>query len=212
MPASAGAHAALLKERPRANVLLTKSPENVRLTYSEPVEPRFAIISVTDKDGNRVTTARPTRSPGNPSELVVPVEKLQPGWYLVYWRVISVDGHPVRGAFTFAVGPGAGPPPQFDVPSLSETAATPGLVIARWIALLSMMAGLGLAMFRLFVARPMLRRVGGSSLRAVSVAAFVALGVALVSTLIYVLEATANFAEVGFFDLGTTIPLVRDSA
>ena len=35
------------------------------------------------------------------------------GWYLVYWRVISVDGHPVRGAFTFAVGPNPGPQPQF---------------------------------------------------------------------------------------------------
>ena len=38
---------------------------------------------------------------------------LPEGWYLVYWRAISVDGHPVQGAFTFAVGPNPGPPPQF---------------------------------------------------------------------------------------------------
>ena len=36
----------------------------------------------------------------------MPLKKGVPqGWYLVFWRVISVDGHPVRGAFTFAVGP-----------------------------------------------------------------------------------------------------------
>ena len=36
----------------------------------------------------------------------MPVQPHLPeGWYLVYWRAISVDGHPVQGAFTFAVGP-----------------------------------------------------------------------------------------------------------
>lgn len=30
---------------------------------------------------------------------------LPQGWYLIYWRTISVDGHPVQGAFTYAVGP-----------------------------------------------------------------------------------------------------------
>ena len=59
------------------------------------------------------------------------------GWYLVYWRAISVDGHPVRGAFTFAVGPNPGPAPQFPVPSISETAATPRLLTARWVVFLS---------------------------------------------------------------------------
>jgi copper transport protein len=126
--------------------------------------------------------------------------------------VISVDGHPVRGAFTFAVGPNAGPPPEFQTPSLTETAASPGLLVERWIVLLSMMASIGLAMFRLLVARPLIRRVDGSSLRAITTALFVALGVAVISTLVYVLAATARFAQVGFFDLGTTIPLVRDSA
>ena len=39
----------------------------------------------------------------------MPLKKVPEGWYLVYWRAISVDGHPVRGAFTFAVGPEPGP-------------------------------------------------------------------------------------------------------
>ena len=40
--------------------------------------------------------------------VVVPVNHLPEGWYLVYWRVVSVDGHPVSGTFAFGVGVPAG--------------------------------------------------------------------------------------------------------
>ena len=75
-----------------------------------------------------MTTASPRRSAGDPTRSSSRCSDLPEGWYLVYWRVISADGHPVRGAFTFAVGPNPGPPPQFVVPSTRETAATPRLV------------------------------------------------------------------------------------
>ena len=104
---------------------MNSPPRQVALTYSEAVEPRFAIVSVTNAAGAQETTGRPARSPADADTLVVPLKKLAEGWYLVYWRVISVDGHPVRGAFTFAVGPNPGPAPQFVIPSISETAATP---------------------------------------------------------------------------------------
>ncbi|MFL5845469.1 MAG: copper resistance CopC/CopD family protein [Solirubrobacteraceae bacterium] len=211
-PASAGAHAYLVKEQPSASIVLGSSPPAVKLTYSEAVEPRFAIISVTDKDGNRVTSGLVSRSGGNPDELDVPLEKLKTGWYLVYWRVISVDGHPVRGAFTFAVGPTPGPPPEFAVPSLTESAATGDLLAARWIVLLSLMASVGLLAFRLLIARPLLRRVPETSLRAVSVALGVSLAVSVVSTLVYVNMATADFAAASFFDFGRTFDLLRDSS
>ena len=81
----------------------------MQLTFDEAVEPRFAIISVTDVDAHQETTGPVTRSPSDPDTLVVPIKHVGEGWYLVYWRAISVDGHPVQGAFTFAVGPNAGP-------------------------------------------------------------------------------------------------------
>src|SRR5207244_942357 len=136
-------------------------PEQVLLRYSEPVEPRFAIVSVTNAAGDKQTAGVPSRSPSNADTLVVPLKQLYEGWYLVYWRVISVDGHPVRGAFTFAVGPNAGPAPQFVIPSISETAATPRLVAARWLAFLSIMAAIGLFVLRIAVARPLVSRVAG---------------------------------------------------
>jgi len=212
LPASAWAHAALLHTDPSASVVVDTPPAKVALTYSEAVEPRFAIISVTNAAGQQQTTGSPTRSQTNPDELDIPVGHLAEGWYLVYWRVISVDGHPVRGAFTFAVGPNPGPAPQFVIPSISETAATPQLLIARWITFVTMMVAIGLFVLRTMIAQPMVRRVTGTSLRSVAVAFWVSLGLALIATPVYIVLATAKFALRSPFALGTLLPLVHVSA
>jgi copper transport protein len=212
LPAAAHAHAALLRTAPSASGVLNGPPARVSLTYSEPVEPRFAIVSVTDVGGHQVTAGMPRRSLANPNQLQIPLRRLSEGWYLVFWRVISADGHPVRGAFTFAVGPNAGPAPQFVIPSISETAATTQLVIARWVVFLALMVAIGLFVLRAVIARPVLRLLRGSSLRAVSGALAVALAVALVATPVYVVLSTAEFSLRSTFALGALFPLVRASA
>ena len=212
LPAAAWAHAALLRTVPSASVVVNTPPASLQLTYSEAVEPRFAIVSVTDKDAVRQTAGAPSRSRANPDTLVVPLKHLAEGWYLVYWRVISVDGHPVRGAFTFAVGPNPGPAPQFVIPSISETAAKPGLLVARWVVFLSTMAAIGLFALRMLIARPLVRRVEGTRLRAVSIAFAVSAAIALVATPVYVVLATAQFALRSAFALGALVPLIRVSA
>ena len=99
LPARASAHAYLVKTVPAASVVLNAPPPNIQLTYDEAVEPRFAIISVTNVDGHQETTGPVHRSPSNPDTLVVPLRpNLPEGWYLIYWRAISVDGHPVQRA------------------------------------------------------------------------------------------------------------------
>jgi copper transport protein len=196
---------------PEASRTLNAPPPRVAFTYSEPVEPRFAIVSVTDAAGHQVTAGKPFRSPQDADTLVVPLRRVPEGWYLVFWRVISVDGHPVRGAFTFAVGPNAGPAPQFVIPSISETAAKPSLLVARWVVFLSVMSAIGLFVLRMATARPVVRRVSGASLRRVSLALAVALAVALVATPVYVLLATAQFALRSWYDVGAVVPLVRVS-
>jgi copper transport protein len=212
LPAAAFAHAALLRTTPQASGTVNTAPKEVALTYSEAVEPRFAIVSVTDAAAHQQTAGPPRRSPANPDTLLVPLKHLGEGWYLVYWRVVSVDGHPVRGAFTFAVGPNPGPAPQFVVPSISETAATPRLLVARWAVFLSVMAAIGLAALRLATARPVIRRVPGTTLGAVTAAFAVAAAVGLVAIPLYTLLATADFALRSFFSWGALIPLLRASA
>jgi copper transport protein len=212
IPASAAAHAYLVRTSPTASSEVDTPPTQVSLTFDEAVEPRFAIISVTDAGGHQVTSGSPRRSPTDPDTLVVPLKKIAEGWYLVYWRVISVDGHPVRGAFLFRVGPNPGPQPQFPIPSIAESAATPNLVTARAITFLSVMCAIGLFVFRIAIARPLIRRVEGTSLRGVSIAFGIAAVIGLVFIPVYLDIATAQFALRSAFDVGTLVPLMHDSA
>ncbi len=211
LPASAWAHAALIQTVPEASRTINRAPTEVRLRYSEPIEARFAIVSVSDAAGHDVTSGEPAGGPGSPQALVTPLKHIPEGWYLVFWRVISADGHPVRGAFTFAVGPNAGPPPQFRVPSLSETATTTRLLVARWTVFLSLLTALGLFVLRALIARPVVRVVRGCSLRPLTVAFGIAVTVALVATPIYVLFATAQFTLRPVWNLGAIVPLARAS-
>jgi copper transport protein len=211
-PASAFAHASLVHTTPSASVTVNHPPKEVDMTFDEVIEPRFATVSVTDPKATQEATASPHRSPTDPYTIVTPLKpNLPQGWYLVYWRVISADGHPVKGAFIFAVGPNPGPQPQFVIPSLSESAATPGLLIARWATFLLFMCAIGLLILRTLIARDVPRRVPGASLRSVSIAFFVAIGLALVAAPIYAVMSTAKFAQDSVFDLGDVVPLLTTS-
>ncbi len=213
LPSVASAHAYLVKTVPVASGVLAVPPASAQLSYDEAVEPRFAIISVTDAQGRQQATGAPRRSPASPDTLVVPLRSHLPeGWYLVYWRAISVDGHPAQGAFTFAVGPNPGPAPEFPVPHISASAKTPQLLITRWAMFLSVMSAIGLLVLRLVIARPLTRRVDHASLRALSVAFVVASGLGLLAIPVYLDFATANDSLRSVFDLGALVPLYRVTA
>jgi copper transport protein len=208
LPSVASAHAYLVKTVPAASQELNASPPNIQLTYDEAVEPRFAIISVTDADGRQQTTGPVRRSPANADTLVVPLRPHLPeGWYLIYWRAISVDGHPVQGAFTYAVGPNPGPAPQFQVPNISATATTAQVLITRWLVFVTVMAAIGLFALRVLILRPVVRRVPGVRLRAVSVAFVAASIVGLVAIPVYLDFATANDSLRSVLDVGALVPL-----
>jgi copper transport protein len=211
-PAAASAHAYLIRTSPAASARITKPPKELSLTYDEAVEPRFMVVSVTDANGRQQTAGRPERSRSDPDTIVTPLKQVGEGWYLVFWRAISADGHPVRGAFTFAVGVNPGPPPQFPIPSLTESAATAPLLTLRWLSFLTLTAAIGLFVLRTIIARPVVRRVPGASLRRLSQAFFVALAAGLVAVPIYVQIASAEFAFKSAFDVAGVLPLWRSSA
>jgi copper transport protein len=212
VPAAASAHAYLIKTVPAASVILSSAPRSVQLTYDEAVEPRFAIISVTDVHAHQETTGPVTRSPSDPDTLVVPIRHVGEGWYLVYWRAISVDGHPVQGAFTFAVGPNAGPAPQFTIPHIAGTATSTPLVIAKWLAFLSVMAAFGLFVLRIAIARPLVRRVSGTRLRSLTIAFAVAAILGLIAIPAYLEEAVAIDSLRSFWNATAVVPLWRLTA
>jgi copper transport protein len=213
LPGAASAHAYLIKTSPPASVVLNSPPRDVALAYDEAVEPRFAVISVTDAGGQQETTGPVSRSPSNPDMLVVPLRpRLPEGWYLIYWRAISVDGHPVQGAFTYAVGPNPGPAPQFRIPNVSATAVTTQLLISRWVMFVSVMVALGLFAFRIAIARPLARRRPDVSLRPVTIAFVIASVVGMVAIPVYLDFSIANDSLRSVFDLGNLLPLYRVTA
>ncbi|MEU8818282.1 copper resistance protein CopC [Actinoplanes sp. NPDC048796] len=103
VPASpAQAHASLLGAVPAPGSIVGTSPTEIVVTFSEAVTPVGGRIQVISPDGKRISGA--ARATG--STLRIPVRRAdQPlGTYLVSYRVISADSHPVGGALTFSVG------------------------------------------------------------------------------------------------------------
>ena len=100
---SSAKHATLVSSEPAANSRLPASPTRIRLVYSEPVEGKLAKVSVLPSAGTRIVL-RAGADPRDVHAVIAPVDSLAPGTYKVEWRVVSADGHPVDGTFTFAVG------------------------------------------------------------------------------------------------------------
>lgn len=103
LPASpAYAHAALLRTSPPAGSVVPEAPRDVTLTFSEPVSPVADKIRIIGPDGQRADRGTPTVE-GNVLSIGLR-EDAPKGTYLVSYRVISADSHPIPGGFTFSVG------------------------------------------------------------------------------------------------------------
>src|SRR3954468_22041553 len=114
------AHATLVRAEPAAGAHLTACPARVLLVFSEPLEPSLARMSVAGGNGRRVALA-PVGDPHDVHAVTAPVECLPAGGYRVSWRVVSADGHPVEGNYTFDIS-GADPSPAAPVASLPPVA------------------------------------------------------------------------------------------
>ncbi len=99
--APAAAHASLLETDPAEGQVLAESPGEARLTFDETVSVSADGVQVFDAQGESVTSEAATRDEVLTVDLP---DTLAEGTYVVSWRVVSADGHPVAGALTFSVG------------------------------------------------------------------------------------------------------------
>ncbi len=97
---AAGAHAFLEEADPRVGSTVRAAPSELRLRFTQDLEPAFSSVTVTDASGQRVDAGTPSFS-GN--VVRVPLRAIGAGSYRVTWRVLSVDTHTTEGAFTFGV-------------------------------------------------------------------------------------------------------------
>jgi copper transport protein len=104
IPGVASAHAILESSSPEPSSLLASSPKEIRLDFDEQVEDTLGDISVYDSEQREVSIGKTVRSSIDASIVSAGVPTLKNGVYVVVWRVVSADGHPVSGAFPFEIG------------------------------------------------------------------------------------------------------------
>lgn len=130
----ASAHAFLNAAAPSPDSVVHTPPREVRLSYSEPVEIRFSIFKVYRLSGGPGADVRTLHSAAGDlvsaallkrgdesarsdagvanttrtsTDIVVRLKDLEPGAYVLMWRVLSVDTHTTQGSFIFVYTPGS---------------------------------------------------------------------------------------------------------
>jgi copper transport protein len=100
----ASAHAQLQRTVPAATTVVDNAPREVRLTFSEIVEPAESLVLVRSPDGQAVSGTHTTRDPADARTLVTTLPSGLPvGTYSVSWRILSLDGHPVASTYRYAL-------------------------------------------------------------------------------------------------------------
>jgi len=201
------AHANYVKSNPASDARLTKSPTEVRITFSETPDASGSDIAVLDTSGIRKNTAAPASATDESNTLRVAVPALPEGGYLVSWKARSaVDGHQTQGAFAFVIG--SGPLPS--IPDIGPSAPPPAALelLGRALSYMGIAIVLGGAFFTLFVRPPVtdgersrerwLIALGGAALVAGSGVLLVAYGVGLPARLLLflLLRAAAGLVAI----------------
>jgi copper resistance protein C len=121
----ASAHAELISSDPESGAVLDQAPESVTLTFEEDLRPEGRALVVTAPDDARVDR-RSTLTVDGPVMRVTLDPLTAAGVYRVAYRVVSADGHPVSGEYTFTYrGPG-GSSPSTSGPAAASVTADPG--------------------------------------------------------------------------------------
>ena len=193
-PAAAQAHAEVLLASPSPGTGLAQAPAAVVIKFSEPLNLALSRIEVLDASGTDVGSARTEAVEGDPQAMRRPLGLLPTGQYTVRWTSVSaLDGHSLRGSYSFAVGTGANPGTTLaDSPLDSEG---PLGLIGRFVELVALGTWLAWGL----LGRPS-RRAGldpAKLARVGRLAPVVAFGGALLSLLSTTFVATGSLAAIG---------------
>ena len=97
------AHAFLKDAEPGVGSTVQTSPNEVRIRFTENIEPAFSSIQVFDASGKEVDKRDVHLDRSDRALVHVSLPRLGAGIYKVVWRVVSVDTHVTNGSFTFRV-------------------------------------------------------------------------------------------------------------
>ena len=137
----AWAHDELIGADPSVNADVGALPAQITMTFSGVLmdEPGATQVVVTDAAGTSLTDGDPTL---DGTHLMQSLSGSASGPVTVTWRVVSSDGHPVAGQYTFTVAGGATQSPSTGETTTTQTlTATPtssgdaGVPVFVWVLL-----------------------------------------------------------------------------
>lgn len=110
-------HALPVRSDPAANAILSAPPSQVKIWFDEAINPLDSRIIVVDPSNHEVDIKNSSVNMSGQTEMVVGLQLLRPGTYVVVWRAQSIDdGHVTGGSFIFRVANADG-----SVPPLPKT-------------------------------------------------------------------------------------------
>ena len=227
---TASAHALLVKSDPAANAILNAPPAQVKMWFSEDINPGTSRAVVVDTTNREVDNKDAHVSDDDSKEMIVTLPLLKAGTYVVVWRTQSADdGHITGGSFIFRIAApdGSVPPVPATLPSGNipggaglADASSSGLdapsiaqAVFTWLALLGMVFWVGGVIWETWILPSGLARDG--ALREAALAserrfrrlAPIALIVVLVADIGMILAQSAELA--GDFTGAVSPPLLR---
>lgn len=120
--APVSAHAELVSSTPRDGADAATLPRTVQLTFSGAVSSTGAFVVVTDPSGAQVAVGKPEVVDGTVTQQTTGGGPA--GEYVVAYRVVSADGHPISGELGFTVDAPAAPRQPADPPTPTPAQAS----------------------------------------------------------------------------------------
>lgn len=157
----AQAHAVVTGTSPAANEVVEEDPEAIHVQFNETVQPIEAAIGVVGPDNEIADVPSDDYSDDDGTAIHIPLEDdLSDGTYLVSYRVVSDDGHPIAGTFTFSLNE-ASEVPDSDVLSLEGDPTTQAFVyVNRYLGYLGLALAMGAGLLLLACKLPHRALVG----------------------------------------------------
>ena len=149
--APASAHASLVSTDPAEGAVVPEAPDVVTFTFSEPVSLAGDSIQAYDAAGEPVEVDASARDEVVTADLP---DDLADGTYVVAWRVVSSDGHPIAGSLTFHVGaPSETVVHPRDGPVTDDSAMRNVASVVQALSYLALLLAGGLTIFLSWISR-----------------------------------------------------------
>ena len=124
--------------------MLPEAPDSVTFSFDEPVTLPSGGVQMFDSAGDLVEGEAVSRDKVITTDLPA---TLADGTYVVVWRAISADGHPIAGSLTFSIGvpsPVVAPP---KLPEVDTGGVRTVLSITQGIGYVGLLVAVGLVLF-----------------------------------------------------------------